>query len=78
MSREQASKGTDTGMVTMTDVQKHFGDHHVLKDISLTIAPREVVVVVGPSGSGKSTLCRCINRLETITSGSILVDGTAL
>jgi len=62
----------------MTDVQKHFGEHHVLKDISLSIAPREVVVVVGPSGSGKSTLCRCINRLETITSGSILVDGTAL
>ena len=48
MSREQPSTGThvgtDTGMVTMLDVQKHFGDHHVLKDISLTIAPREVVV----------------------------------
>jgi glutamate transport system ATP-binding protein len=76
MSRESIS--SESGMVVMTDVQKHFGEHHVLKDISLTIAPREVVVVVGPSGSGKSTLCRCINRLETITSGSILVDGTAL
>ena len=76
MSREQTSH--ETGMVVMTDVQKHFGEHHVLKDISLSIAPREVVVVVGPSGSGKSTLCRCINRLETITSGSILVDGTPL
>lgn len=62
----------------MTDVQKHFGDHHVLKDINLSIAPQEVVVVVGPSGSGKSTLCRCINRLETITSGDIRVDGVML
>jgi glutamate transport system ATP-binding protein len=59
-------------------VQKHFGDHHVLKDIDLTVATSEVVVVVGPSGSGKSTLCRCINRLETITSGTISVDGKPL
>lgn len=70
--------GGSDGIVVMTDVQKHFGEHHVLKDINLSIAAKEVVVVVGPSGSGKSTLCRCINRLETITSGSILVDGTAL
>ena len=67
-----------TTMVAMRDVQKHYGDHHVLKDISLTIAPQEVVVVVGPSGSGKSTLCRCINRLESVTSGEILVDGSPL
>jgi glutamate transport system ATP-binding protein len=65
-------------MVEMTGVQKHFGDHHVLKDIDLTVATSEVVVVVGPSGSGKSTLCRCINRLETITSGTISVDGKPL
>jgi glutamate transport system ATP-binding protein len=65
-------------MVQMTAVQKHFGTHHVLKDIDLTIAPQEVVVVIGPSGSGKSTLCRCINRLETITSGTISVDGVEL
>ena len=65
-------------MVEMTGVQKHFGDHHVLKDIDLTVAKSEVVVVVGPSGSGKSTLCRCINRLETITSGTISVDGKPL
>ena len=70
---------TDTAtMVEMTQVQKHFGDHHVLKDIDLTVATSEVVVVVGPSGSGKSTLCRCINRLETITSGTIAVDGKPL
>ncbi|MET1052301.1 MAG: amino acid ABC transporter ATP-binding protein [Mycetocola sp.] len=65
-------------MVVMRDVQKHFGDHHVLKDINLSIAPNEVVVVVGPSGSGKSTLCRCLNRLESITSGDILIDDAAL
>ena len=70
--------GNATDMVVMNDVQKHFGDHHVLKDINLSIAAQEVVVVVGPSGSGKSTLCRCINRLETITSGTILIDGTPL
>ncbi|MBK4346071.1 amino acid ABC transporter ATP-binding protein [Lacisediminihabitans changchengi] len=65
-------------MVSMSGVQKHFGTHHVLKDIDLQIAPREVVVVVGPSGSGKSTLCRCINRLETISDGTISVDGVEL
>ncbi|GAA0431579.1 amino acid ABC transporter ATP-binding protein [Leifsonia naganoensis] len=65
-------------MVSLRRVEKHFGDLHVLKTIDLDVAPREVVVVVGPSGSGKSTLCRSINRLETIDSGEILVDGEAL
>jgi glutamate transport system ATP-binding protein len=65
-------------MVSLRRVEKHFGDLHVLKTIDLEVAPREVVVVVGPSGSGKSTLCRSINRLETIDSGEILVDGEAL
>jgi glutamate transport system ATP-binding protein len=74
----QRNSTTSTDMVVMRDVQKHFGDHHVLKDINLTVAPQEVVVVVGPSGSGKSTLCRCINRLESVTSGEIRVDGSPL
>ncbi|WP_460518485.1 amino acid ABC transporter ATP-binding protein [Humibacter antri] len=65
-------------MVRLEHVDKHFGELHVLKDINLQIAPREVVVIVGPSGSGKSTLCRTINRLETIDSGIIRVDGVAL
>ncbi|WP_308116542.1 amino acid ABC transporter ATP-binding protein [Leifsonia poae] len=65
-------------MVSLHAVNKHFGELHVLKDIELTVQPREVVVVVGPSGSGKSTLCRSINRLETIDAGEIRVDGELL
>ena len=65
-------------LVVVDHVNKHFGDLHVLKDITTTIGRGEVVVVIGPSGSGKSTLCRTINRLETITSGSITIDGKPL
>lgn len=65
-------------LVVMTDVNKHFGDLHVLKDINLTVGTGEVVILIGPSGSGKSTLCRTINRLETFESGSITIDGKAL
>ena len=65
-------------LVVMKDVNKHFGDLHVLKDINLTVGKGEVVILIGPSGSGKSTLCRTINRLETIESGSITVDGVEL
>ena len=66
------------GLVALSGVNKHFGELHVLKDIDLSIAKGEVVVVIGPSGSGKSTLCRAINRLEPIDSGSILLDGEPL
>ena len=59
-------------------VNKNFGALHVLKDIDLTVARGEVVVVIGPSGSGKSTLCRTINRLETIDTGTITIDGKVL
>ncbi|MBF4569545.1 amino acid ABC transporter ATP-binding protein [Plantibacter sp. VKM Ac-2880] len=62
----------------MEDVEKHYGDFHALKRINLTVNKGEVVVVIGPSGSGKSTLCRTINRLETITSGEIRIDGKRL
>jgi glutamate transport system ATP-binding protein len=65
-------------LVVLTDVQKHYGEFQALKDIDLTVNRGEVVVVIGPSGSGKSTLCRTINRLETITSGTITIDGTEL
>nr|WP_208085573.1 amino acid ABC transporter ATP-binding protein [Brevibacterium atlanticum] len=65
-------------MVSVTNVEKHYGEFHALKNVNLDIAEREVVVVIGPSGSGKSTLCRTINRLETITSGSITIDGKEL
>ncbi|MEO3783109.1 amino acid ABC transporter ATP-binding protein [Actinocorallia sp. B10E7] len=71
---------TDSGepLVVLENVNKHFGDLHVLKDIDLTIDRGEVVVVIGPSGGGKSTLCRTINRLETIDSGKITLDGEPL
>jgi glutamate transport system ATP-binding protein len=65
-------------LVVVDHVNKHYGELHVLKDITTTIHRGEVVVVIGPSGSGKSTLCRAINRLETIDSGSISIDGKPL
>ena len=65
-------------MISMKSVDKHFGELHVLNDINLEVARGQVVVVLGPSGSGKSTLCRTINRLETIDSGTIAIDGEIL
>lgn len=65
-------------MIEFRGVQKHFGHFHVLKDIHLHIEEGEVVVIIGPSGSGKSTLLRCINRLETITEGELVVSGIPL
>ncbi|MGV9801706.1 amino acid ABC transporter ATP-binding protein [Mycobacterium sp. NPDC003449] len=65
-------------MISLSGVNKHFGPLHVLKDIDLEVGRGQVVVVLGPSGSGKSTLCRTINRLETIDSGTIAVDGQPL
>ena len=67
-----------TPVIELRHIQKHFGTLHVLKDINLSVAQGEVVVIIGPSGSGKSTLCRTINRLDTIDSGEILIDGAAL
>ncbi|MDB5556131.1 MAG: polar amino acid transporter ATP-binding protein [Rhizobium sp.] len=62
-------------MIEFRGVNKWFGALHVLKDISLSVEPREVVVVCGPSGSGKSTLIRCINGLEATRDGALMVDG---
>lgn len=69
---------TGAPLVVVENVQKHYGDFQALTDINMTVSKGEVVVVIGPSGSGKSTLCRTINRLETITSGTILIDGKKL
>jgi glutamate transport system ATP-binding protein len=65
-------------LIELQGVNKHFGELHVLQDINLTVGKGEVVVVIGPSGSGKSTLCRAINRLETIESGAIRLEGRPL
>ncbi|HNT56968.1 MAG TPA: ATP-binding cassette domain-containing protein, partial [Syntrophales bacterium] len=62
-------------MIHFKSVHKWFGDLHVLNDVSLRIEAGEVVVICGPSGSGKSTLIRCINKLEPIQKGEIIVDG---
>jgi polar amino acid transport system ATP-binding protein len=66
------------GLVEFEDVDKYFGETHVLKDISLSVDEQEVVVVIGPSGSGKSTLLRCVNRLEEIQAGEIRLAGEAI
>ena len=68
----------DTPMIRMVEVDKYFGQLHVLKDINIEVPRGQVVVVLGPSGSGKSTLCRAINRLEPINSGVIEIDGRPL
>jgi glutamate transport system ATP-binding protein len=76
--RSARSEPTGEPLVVLDGVNKHFGHLHVLKDIDLTIHRGDVVVVLGPSGSGKSTLCRAINRLESIDSGTITLDGVPL
>jgi glutamine transport system ATP-binding protein len=61
-------------MIKVANLQKSFGSHKVLNGINLEVQPQEVVVVIGPSGSGKSTFLRCINLLETITDGHVLIE----
>ena len=63
-------------MIRLSRINKHFGRHHVLKDIDLEVAAGEVLTIIGPSGSGKSTLLRCINYLEVPEGGEIWIDGT--
>ena len=62
-------------MIRVEHLHKSFGEHEVLKDINVHIQEKEVVCVIGPSGSGKSTFLRCLNLLEPITSGRVVVDG---
>ena len=78
-SNEQAGSTSErTPAVHMESVHKWFGDFNVLRDINLTVAKGERIVICGPSGSGKSTLIRCINRLEEHEQGRIVVDGIEL
>ena len=77
MSQDSAAE-KNVPVIELRHVDKHYGDLHVLRDVSLTVGRGEVLVVIGPSGSGKSTLCRTINRLETIDSGEILIEGEPL
>ena len=78
MSLKEYRMNTEPPVIELRNVNKRFGQLHVLQDISLTVHKGEVIVIIGPSGSGKSTLCRTINRLETIDSGVIFIDGERL
>ena len=78
VNKAAQSGGDDTPAVQMQGVHKWFGDFNVLRDINLTVAKRERIVICGPSGSGKSTMIRCINRLEEHEQGRIVVDGIEL
>jgi ABC-type polar amino acid transport system ATPase subunit len=69
------AESTSDDIIIIENVSKRFGELQALKDVSLRVARKEVVVVVGPSGSGKSTMLRCINHLEAPTEGTIEVDG---
>jgi polar amino acid transport system ATP-binding protein len=70
-----AALAASTPIVEAIEVDKWFGQLHVLQKVSLTVLPRQVVVIIGPSGSGKSTFLRCLNHLEKIDGGSLTVNG---
>ena len=80
MSAAETPPGADTSepIIQITGLNKWFGSFHVLRDINLSVARQERIVICGPSGSGKSTLIRCINRLEDHQEGTIIVDGVEL
>jgi general L-amino acid transport system ATP-binding protein len=78
MSAKSAAEVSARPVIEMRDVNKWYGEFHVLRDINLAVAAKQKVVVCGPSGSGKSTMIRCINRLEEHQAGQIIVDGVEL
>ncbi|NKB49360.1 MAG: ATP-binding cassette domain-containing protein [Alphaproteobacteria bacterium] len=78
MADSTPSSETGAPVIEINGLNKWFGPFHVLRDINLSVAQRERIVICGPSGSGKSTLIRCINRLEEHQEGQIIVDGTEL
>jgi len=69
---------SENSIISLQNVNKWFGDFHVLQDVNLEVQKKERIVVCGPSGSGKSTMIRCINRLEEHQEGTIIVDGIEL
>lgn len=73
---QESTADKNVPVIELRHVDKHYGDLHVLRDVNLSVSRGEVLVVIGPSGSGKSTMCRTINRLETIDSGEILIEGS--
>lgn len=75
---EVSAAQADTPIIRCRDINKWYGSHHVLKNVSLDVAMGEVIVIIGPSGSGKSTFIRTINALEEIQQGEIIVDGINL
>lgn len=75
MPPEDAASSAACSVVRLEGVTKRFGSHQVLTSVDLEVMRGEVVTVVGPSGAGKSTLCRCVNRLEPIDSGRVLIEG---
>ncbi|MCC7228737.1 MAG: amino acid ABC transporter ATP-binding protein, partial [Burkholderiaceae bacterium] len=74
-STEASGTRSDVPLVNIVDLHKRFGDHEVLKGVSLQVKRSEVICIIGKSGSGKSTLLRCINGLEDFQEGRIEVDG---
>jgi glutamate transport system ATP-binding protein len=78
MPTDEAGAATGPPLVQVRNVSKRFGNVEALRNVDLDVARGEVVVIVDASGSGKSTLCRCINRLETVSSGTITIDGIPL
>ncbi len=78
MNANIEQQSTSDDIIVIKDLNKWYGDFHVLKDINLSVKKSERIVICGPSGSGKSTMIRCINRLEEFQRGSLIVDGVEM